>query len=113
MNYDLKIVTYCDMTPESRNSSLLGKHNPAEANASKNRIAVFSVVSNALVATQRCGKRICAAVNQRATIEEAVFSLGAYPWIYNEDIRQLELQLRLSPELAVGRIIEQKWQARN
>jgi hypothetical protein len=55
----------------------LGKHIPAEANASNNRRAVFSVVRAALVATQRYGKYISAAVNQHATIEEAVFSVGA------------------------------------
>jgi hypothetical protein len=47
-------------------------------------------------------------VNQRATIEEAVFSVGAVPRLYNEDLRQLELELRESPELAVGRIMERK-----
>jgi hypothetical protein len=36
---------------------------------------VLSVVSAAFVAMQRCGKHICAAVNQHATIEEAVFSV--------------------------------------
>jgi hypothetical protein len=36
---------------------------------------VLPVVLAALVATQRCGKHISAAVNQHATIEEAVFSV--------------------------------------
>jgi hypothetical protein len=31
-----------------------------------------------------------------------VFSVGAAPRLYNEDLRQLELKLRESPELAVG-----------
>jgi hypothetical protein len=57
------------------------------------------VVSDALVATQRCGKHISAAVNQHATIEEAVFSVGTATRLYNEDFRQLELELRGSPEL--------------
>jgi hypothetical protein len=52
---------------------------------------VFSVVSAALVATQRYDKDISAAVNQHATIEEAVFSAEAAPRLYNEDLRQLEL----------------------
>jgi hypothetical protein len=44
---------YCDMMPESWDSSLLGndsKHIPAEANACNNRRAVFSVVHAARVA---------------------------------------------------------------
>jgi phage terminase Nu1 subunit (DNA packaging protein) len=84
-----------------------------EANAHNNRITVFSVVGAALAATQRYDKHTCAAVNQQGTIEEAVFSLGVAPRIYNEDRRQLNLELRLSPELALGRIIEKKWQERN
>jgi hypothetical protein len=59
---------------------------------------VFSVVSAAFVATKRCNKHISAA----ATIEEAVFSVGTAPRPYNEDVRQLELELRESPELAVA-----------
>jgi hypothetical protein len=68
----------------------LGKHFSAEANARKNRRAVFSEVSAALVASQRCRKHISAALNQHATIEEAVFSVEASPRLYNEDLRQLE-----------------------
>jgi hypothetical protein len=63
---------------------------------------VFSVVSAALVAVQRCGKHIYATVNQHRTIEEAVFSVGAAPRLYNEDLRQLELELSRVPELAVA-----------
>jgi hypothetical protein len=48
---------------------------------------------------------------EHATVEEAVFSVWATPRLYNEDFRQLEL--RESPELAVGRIIEKKWWERN
>jgi hypothetical protein len=58
------------------------------------------MVSAALVATQRCGKHISAAVNQHATIEEAVFSVGAAPRLYNEDLTQLELELRWVPEFS-------------
>jgi hypothetical protein len=39
-----------------------------------------------------------AAVNQHATIEEAVFSVGAAARLYNEDITQLELE----PSSGVG-----------
>jgi hypothetical protein len=34
-----------------------------------------------------------------------VFSFGAAPRPYNEDLRQLESELRESPELAVSRIM--------
>jgi hypothetical protein len=89
----------------------LDKHVPAEGNAI-NRRSVFSVGGAARVATQRCGKHISAAVNQHATIEEAVFSVRPAPRLYNEDLSQLECELS-SPELAVGTIIEKKWQERN
>jgi hypothetical protein len=52
-------------------------------------------------------------VNQHAAIEEEVFSVEAAPRLYNEDLRHTELELRQSPELAVGRIIDKKWQERN
>jgi hypothetical protein len=64
---------------------------------------VFSVVSASLIATQRCG-----AVNQHATIEQAVFSVGATPRSYIEDLRQLYRIERLSGVAGV-RIIEKKW----
>jgi hypothetical protein len=54
---------------------------------------VFSVVSAALVATQRYGKHISTAVNQQAIIEEAVFSVVADPRLYNENSRRAELEL--------------------
>jgi hypothetical protein len=68
----------------------LGKHIPAKANASKRR-AVFSAVRATSVATQRCGKHFSAAVNQHATIQGEVFSVGADPKLYKEDLTQLEL----------------------
>jgi hypothetical protein len=71
------------------------------------------MVSVTLVTMQQCSKHISAAFNQYATIEEAVFSVGAAPRLYNENLRQLQLELRESPELAVGRIIGKKWQERN
>jgi hypothetical protein len=81
-----------------------------------NRRAIFSVVSAALVATQQCCKHISAAVNEHAKIEEAVFSVGVAPMLYNEDLRQLELELRsgvgiCSREISEGgrwRIIDNK-----
>jgi hypothetical protein len=66
------------------------------------------VVRAELVVTQRCGKHVSEALNQDATIEEAVFSVGAVPRLYKEDLRQLELELRESPVLAIGRIIDQE-----
>jgi hypothetical protein len=53
---------------------------------------MFSVVSAELVATQPYGEHISAAVNQHATIKETVFSVVAAPVLYNEDLRQLELE---------------------
>jgi hypothetical protein len=43
---------------------------------------------------QRCGKPISAAVNQHAAIEEAVFSVGAVPRLYNKDLRQLRDRIK-------------------
>jgi hypothetical protein len=60
-----------------------------EANARNIIRVVFSVVIAELIATRRCGKHISAAVDQQATIEEAVFSMGSTSRLYNEDIRQL------------------------
>jgi hypothetical protein len=78
------------MTPESLDSSLLGngsvKNIPAKANAGNNRRVMFSAVRAARVATQRCGKHISSAVNQHATTVKAVFSVGAAPRLYNEDV---------------------------
>jgi hypothetical protein len=67
------MAMYCDMTPESRNSSLLG-------NGSVN---IFS------------RKRT------HATIEEAVLSVGADPRLYNEDLRQLRTMARKESHCAV------------
>jgi hypothetical protein len=36
------------------------------------------------------------------TIEEAVFSVGAAPRLYNEDLTQVESELSCVPELAVA-----------
>jgi hypothetical protein len=57
--------------------------------ARNDRRAVFSVACAALIATQLCCKHISAAVDQHATIEEVVFSVG----LSNEDLSQLELEL--------------------
>jgi hypothetical protein len=67
----------------------LDKHIPAEANARKNRTAVFSMVLAERVATQRCGKHISATVNQHTTTEEAAFCVGSAPRLYNEDLTQM------------------------
>jgi hypothetical protein len=61
------------------------------------------VVGDALVATQRWGKQTSAAVTQHATIEEVMFSVGAVPSLYNEDLRELESEVTESPELALDR----------
>jgi hypothetical protein len=63
-------------------------------------------VRAALVATQRCGKHISAAVNQYATIEEALFFVGSAPLLYNEDIMRLQLELSRVPELALQQTTE-------
>jgi hypothetical protein len=47
------------------------------------------MVRVALVATQRCGKHISAALNRHGTIAEAIFSVEATLRLYNEDLRQL------------------------
>jgi hypothetical protein len=60
------------------------------------------------IATQSCGKHISAAVNQHATIEEAVFSMEAAPRLYNGNLQQLELEL--SRELSSAKISEKRWQ---
>jgi hypothetical protein len=57
---------------------------------------------------QWCSKHISTAVKQHTTIEEPVFSVGAAPRLCNEDLRQLDLELRESLKLTVGRIIEKK-----
>jgi hypothetical protein len=93
------------MTPESRNSSLLGNDSVntfQRKRTRNNRRALFSVVSAAFVATQLCSKHNSAAKNQHATIEEAVFSVGSSPRLYNEDLRQLEGELSRVAESAVA-----------
>jgi hypothetical protein len=59
-----------------------------------------------------CGKHILAAKYQHATIEEAVFSVGSVPSLYNEDLKQLR-----DRNEGVGRLpsktIEKKWQEMN
>jgi hypothetical protein len=83
------------MTTDSRKNILLlgnGSINTFPPKQTRNnRKAVFSMVRAALGAMRRCGDHISAAVNQHATIEEAVFSVGAAPRLYNQDLRQLEL----------------------
>jgi hypothetical protein len=78
------------MTPESWNRSLLGNGsvNSFPRKRTGATRALFSVVRATLVVTQRCGTHISAAVTQRATIEEAVFSVGAALRFY-KDLKQL------------------------
>jgi hypothetical protein len=47
-------------------------------------------VRAAFVDRQLYGKHISTAVNQHAIVDEAVFSGGASPTLYNEDLMQLE-----------------------
>jgi hypothetical protein len=63
--------------------------------ARNSREAAFSVVRTAHIVTQLCGKRISAAVNQHVTIEEAVFSVGTAPKLYNENLMQLEFRIEI------------------
>jgi hypothetical protein len=94
MHIILRFLTiYCDMTLESRNSSLLRNSSvniPAEAHERNNRTAMCSLVRAASVAMQLWGKHISAAVNQHATLEEVVFSVWADPRLYKEDSRPAE-----------------------
>jgi hypothetical protein len=59
------------------------------------------VVRAARVAKQQCGKHISAAVNQHATIVEAVFSVEVAPKLYMKDLRRL-IELSSVPELLVA-----------
>jgi hypothetical protein len=70
---------------------------------------MFSVVSAALVATQRCGKYIFSAVNKQAPTEEAVLSVEAATRLYNEDLTQPELELNRVPEFQVSACLR-SWQ---
>jgi predicted RNase H-like HicB family nuclease len=63
---------------------------------------MFSVVRSAHVATHLLGRYISTVVNQGATIEEVVFSVGTALRLYKEDFTQLELELSRVPELAVA-----------
>jgi hypothetical protein len=44
---------------------------------------------------------------------ETVFSVGTEPRLYNEVPSPTEVQLKESPELALGRIIAKRWQRDN
>jgi hypothetical protein len=88
------------MTNETRNSSLLGNGSVNTFPRKRTRTAIEkrpflwsaprSLLCNSAVNTS-------AAVNQHATIVEAVFSVEVAPRLYNEDPRQLELELREYP----------------
>jgi hypothetical protein len=114
------------MTPESWNSSLLGNGsvNTFLWNGTHATIEEQCFLwSLPCVATQRCRKHLSAALNQNATMEEAMFSVGATSRLYNKVFIWPELELRswlllsgeLSwvPELAVASEIWvefQSWQ---
>jgi hypothetical protein len=51
---------------------------------------------------------ISAALKQHTTKEEAVFSVGFTPMLYNENLRRVEGEWRESPMLAFGRKFEKK-----
>jgi hypothetical protein len=82
------------MTPESQNGSMLGNGSTNTFPRKRKRTTIeklFFVVRATRVATQRFGICISAAVNQHATIDEAVCCVGSAPRLYNEDLKQLEL----------------------
>jgi hypothetical protein len=50
---------------------------------------------------------ISAALNQQETVEEMMFSLGAAPKLYNEDLTQLQ-RIIIEKVSGVGRIMARK-----
>jgi hypothetical protein len=81
--------TYCDMTPESRNSSLLGNSSVNTIRWKRTRATIewwcfLWSAQRHCYATVRL--HVSAAVNQHATVEEAVLSVGAAPTLYTVDI---------------------------
>jgi hypothetical protein len=86
------------MSPENRNSLLLGNGSantfpPKQTRATREeRCFLWS----ALVAAQRYDKHISAAVSQQGEIEEVVFSVGAAPKLYNEDLTQYINEFEIS-----------------
>jgi hypothetical protein len=64
------------------------------------------VVGDALDATQRCGKYTSAVVNQHATIQVKVFSVGAASRLYNEDLRQLRHRIESSSRVPSEQSVE-------
>jgi hypothetical protein len=101
---------YCGLFVQSKNCGgretaiarqRLGKYIPAEVNARNNGRAALSVTRAARVSAQRCCNHVSAAVNQHATIEEAVFSVDPPQGYNNEYLTQLELELSRDMDLAV------------
>jgi hypothetical protein len=85
------------MTPESRNSSLLGNGSANTFPRKRTRATIEEPASE-----QRIGKH---------TIEvllETVFSMGAAPIVYNEDLGSCGIELRESLEMAVEDAAEEK-----
>jgi hypothetical protein len=71
--------------------------------------ATYSVDPRRAKLLRNCSKHISAIRNNRG---RGVFCESTLR-LYNEDLKQLELELNRIPELAVGRIIDKKWQERN
>jgi hypothetical protein len=79
------------MTPECQNSSLLGNGSVNTFPLKRTRAAIEEPVSKQLI-----GKHTTIGV-----LLETVFSVGAVPRLYNENLRQLRLELRESLKAAV------------
>jgi hypothetical protein len=80
------------MTPESQNNSLLvnGSVNIFQRKQTHTIMGERRFLWSAPHSLLRNGVvNISAGVNQRATIEEAVFSVNASLRLYNDDLRQL------------------------
>jgi hypothetical protein len=100
-------VFYCDMTPESWNSSLLGNGSVNTSPRKRTRATIEESISE-----QRVGKHTITIV-----FFETVFYVGAAPRLYNEDLTQLELELSRVPEFHVSslarvelrKITEKRW----
>jgi hypothetical protein len=86
------VYIYSNMTPESRNSSLLGNGlvNTFPRKRTRATIVERCFLWSAPRTLLRNGAiNISAAVNQHATIEETVFTVGTAPRLYNEELSQL------------------------
>jgi hypothetical protein len=84
------IRMYCDMTPESQNSSLLGTGLVNTFPRKRSTIDQWRFLWSA-PRSLLCSGAVNAPLHQwiNTTIEEAVFSMGPAPRLYNEDLTQL------------------------